>query len=95
MAARWDASTTAISSSPRPPRDWKAATCCASALTGSQRKVVTHDPLLKDDVADNVCKFDATESASLLFGRDFGVGTDVQTGPNGNSDGAIYEVLPR
>jgi hypothetical protein len=64
-------------------------------LTGSQRKVVTHDSLLKDDVADNVCKFDATESASLLFGRDFGVGTDVQTGPNGNSDGAIYEVLPR
>src|SRR5262245_5773850 len=67
-------------------------------LNGSQRKVKTDDPLLKDDVADNVCKFDGTESASLLFGSNFGVGTDVQTGPNGNlfvvslSDGAIYEV---
>jgi hypothetical protein len=35
----------------------------------------------------------------LLFGRNFGIGTDVQTGPNGNlfvvslSDGAVYEVF--
>jgi aldose sugar dehydrogenase len=40
-----------------------------------------------------------TESKTLLFGRNFGIGTDVQTGPNGNlfvvplSDGAVYEVF--
>jgi hypothetical protein len=52
-------------------------------------------------VADNPDKFDITESESLLFGRDFGVGTDVRTGPNGNlyvvslSNGAIYEIFRR
>ena len=39
------------------------------------------------------------ESESLLFGRDFGVATDIRTGPNGNlfvvslSNGAIYEIF--
>ena len=38
-------------------------------------------------------------SSSLLFGRDFGVVTDIRTGPNGNlfvvslSDGVIYEIF--
>ncbi|HEY7436776.1 MAG TPA: hypothetical protein VIE41_16670 [Methylomirabilota bacterium] len=55
--------------------------------------------LLLDRVADNLCKFDITESERLLFGRDFGIGTDIQTGPNGNlfvvslSHGAIYEIF--
>jgi hypothetical protein len=46
----------------------------------------------------NAAKFDATESESLRFGTGFGVGTDIQTGPNGNlfvvslSNGAIYEI---
>jgi aldose sugar dehydrogenase len=54
-----------------------------------------------DRVADNRCKFDITESETLLFGRDFGIGTDIQTGPNGNlfvvslSHGAIYEIFCR
>ena len=54
-----------------------------------------------DRVADNRCKFDITESETLLFGRDFGIGTDIQTGPNGNllvvslSHGAIYEIFRR
>ena len=45
--------------------------------------------------------FDITESETLLFGRDFGVGTDIETGPNGNlfvvslSNGAIYEIFRR
>jgi hypothetical protein len=35
----------------------------------------------------------------VLFGRNFGIGTDVLTGPNGNlfvvslSDGVVYEVF--
>jgi len=53
---------------------------------------------LEDRVADNTDKFDITESESLLIGRNFGIGTDIQTGPNGNlfvvslSKGAIYEI---
>lgn len=56
------------------------------------------DSDLTDLVADNADKFDLTESESLLIGRDFGVTTDIQTGPNGNvfvvsiSNGAVYEI---
>ncbi|HEU5220123.1 MAG TPA: PQQ-dependent sugar dehydrogenase [Gemmatimonadales bacterium] len=70
-------------------------------LTGNRRKIGVDDPRLEDRVADNLCKFDITESESLLFGRNFGIGTDIQTGPNGNlfvvslSNGAIYEIFRR
>jgi uncharacterized repeat protein (TIGR01451 family) len=56
------------------------------------------DPRLNDLVADNLDKFDITESESLLIGRDFGITTDIETGPNGdlyivsNTNGAVYEV---
>jgi hypothetical protein len=56
------------------------------------------DPRLADRVADNAAKYDPTESETLRFGAGFGVGTDIQTGPNGNlfvvslSNGAIYEI---
>jgi len=68
-------------------------------LTGNRKKIGTDDPRLDDRVADNTCKFDLTESESLLFGRDFGIATDIQTGPNGNlfvvslSNGAVYEIF--
>jgi glucose/arabinose dehydrogenase len=67
-------------------------------LTGNRRKIGTDDPRLEDRVADNSTKFDATESESVRFGAGFGVGTDIQTGPNGNlfvvslSAGAVYEI---
>jgi hypothetical protein len=67
-------------------------------LTGNRRKIGVDDPRLEDRVADNLHKWEITESETLLFGRDFGIGTDVQTGPNGNlfvvslTDGSIYEV---
>ena len=67
-------------------------------LTGNRQRIGVEDPRLADRVADNLHKWELTESESLLFGRDFGVGTDVQTGPNGNlyvvslSNGAIYEI---
>jgi len=70
-------------------------------LTGNRRKIGVDDPRLEDRVADNGAKFDVTESESLLFGRNFGVGTDVQTGANGNlyivslDRGVIYEVFRR
>lgn len=70
-------------------------------ITGNGRKVGVDDPRLEDRVADNTAKYDITESESLVFGTGFGVGTDVQTGPNGNlfvvslSHGAIYEISRR
>jgi len=68
-------------------------------LTGNRRKIGVDDPRLDDRVADNLHKWELTESESLLFGRNFGVVTDVQTGPNGNlylvslSNGVVYEVF--
>jgi glucose/arabinose dehydrogenase len=68
-------------------------------LTGNRRHIAVTDPRLSDLVADNLAPFDITESESLLIGRDFGVGTDIETGPNGNlfvvslSHGAIYEIF--
>lgn len=68
-------------------------------ITGNREKIGVADARLDDRVADNTAKFDITESESLLFGRNFGVGTDVQTGPNGNlfvvslDRGVIYEVF--
>jgi glucose/arabinose dehydrogenase len=68
-------------------------------LNRTRRQIAVRDSALEDKVADNLNKFDITESESLLFGRGFGVGTDIQTGPNGNlfvvslSNGAIYEIF--
>ncbi|HYT48841.1 MAG TPA: PQQ-dependent sugar dehydrogenase, partial [Pyrinomonadaceae bacterium] len=56
------------------------------------------DSRLSDLVADNDDKFDIKESESLLIGHDFGITTDVETGPNGdlfvvsNTNGAVYEI---
>jgi glucose/arabinose dehydrogenase len=70
-------------------------------LTGNRQKIGVDDPRLEDRVADNRHKWEITESETLLFGRSFGIATDVQTGPNGNlfvvslSDGAVYEIFRR
>jgi glucose/arabinose dehydrogenase len=68
-------------------------------LSADRRSLALTDPRLGDRVADNPDKYVITESESLLFGRNFGVATDVQTGPNGNlfvvslDQGAIYEIF--
>ena len=80
-------------------------------LTGNRRNVGVDAPGLEDRVADNLNKPSADdpvanaeaiiESESLLFGRNFGVATDIRTGPNGNlfvvslSNGAVYEIFRR
>jgi len=70
-------------------------------LTGNRRRIAVDDPRLEDRVADNHAKFDITESESLLFGRNFGIGSDVESGPNGNlyvvslDQGAVYEIFRR
>jgi glucose/arabinose dehydrogenase len=67
-------------------------------LSGNRRKIGVDDPRLQDRVADNLHKWEITESESLLFGSNFGVGTDVQAGPDGNlyvvslTNGAVYEI---
>jgi aldose sugar dehydrogenase len=68
-------------------------------LTGNRRAIAVDDPRLEDRIADNHHKFDITESESLLFGTNFGIATDVRTGPNGNlfvvslSHGTVYEIF--
>ncbi len=70
-------------------------------LSGDRRAVASDDPRLQDGVADNINKWELTESESLLFGRNFGVGTDIHTGPDGHlyvvslDHGAIYEIERR
>ena len=70
-------------------------------LTADRQAVAVSDPRVEDRVADNTAKYDVTESESLLIGRDFGVSTDIQTGPNGNlyvvslSRGTVYEIFLR
>ncbi len=67
-------------------------------LTPDRLHFLFSDSRLNDLVADNDDKFDIKESETLLIGRDFGITTDVQTGPNGNlfivsnSNGAVYEI---
>ena len=70
-------------------------------LTGNRAMIGVDDPRLEDRVADNNHKFDITESESLLIGRDFGVVTDIETGPNGNlflvslDQGEVHEISRR
>jgi glucose/arabinose dehydrogenase len=67
-------------------------------LTGNRRRIAVNDPRLEDRVADNGDFHSLTESESLVVGRDFGVVTDIETGPNGNlfvvslTRGAVYEI---
>src|ERR1043166_7824931 len=70
-------------------------------LSGDRKSIATTDQRLADGVADNLDKFDVTESESLVVGRDFGITTDIQTAPDGTvyvvslSNGAVYQIFPR
>ena len=70
-------------------------------LSANRQEIASTDARLADRVADNTAKFDIGESETLRFGAGFGVGTDIQTGPNGNlyvvslSNGAVYEIARR
>ena len=67
-------------------------------LTRDRTAIDVHDPRLEDGVADNLHKWEGTESESLLFGRNFGTATDIQTGPDGDlyvvslTRGTVYEI---
>jgi glucose/arabinose dehydrogenase len=70
-------------------------------LTGNRREIATDDPRLEDRVADNTAKFNIGESETLLFGMNFGIGTEIQTAPDGSvyvvslSNNAVYRISRR
>ena len=60
-------------------------------LNGGRTELAFDDPRLKDKVADNIGRDDwQTEGDEILWGLNFGIVTDIQTGP----DGALYLVSP-
>lgn len=67
-------------------------------ISGNRREVDPSDRRLKDKVADNVAKYEITESESLLFGENFGVTPDLKEAPDGSlyvvssSQGTVYEI---
>lgn len=83
------------------PTKFRIAVVRHRLAVGNGRKIGVDDPRLEDRVADNTAKYDITESESLVFGTGFGVGTDIQTGPNGNlyvvslTHGTVYEIFRR
>ena len=56
------------------------------------------DPALADQVDDNDYKFDEGESGSLVAGENFGIVTNIVTGPDGDlyvtslTNGAVYKI---
>jgi glucose/arabinose dehydrogenase len=70
-------------------------------LSRNRKKVDVSDPKLAERVADNLTKFEATESESLLIGMGFGTTPSIEQGPDGNlyvvsiTDNAIYKISHR
>jgi glucose/arabinose dehydrogenase len=64
----------------------------------NRRHFAFSDPALKDGVDNNDYKFDEGESSSILAGKNFGIVTNIVTGPDGKlyvtslSNGAIYMI---
>ena len=67
-------------------------------IDSNRKEIDPDDKRLRDRVADNIRKYDMTESESLLFGTGFGVSPDVRESPQGtlyvvsSSTGNIYEI---
>ncbi|MEO6594310.1 MAG: PQQ-dependent sugar dehydrogenase [Planctomycetota bacterium] len=69
-------------------------------LNAARTSLVFTDPALQDRVADNLGRDDwVTEQQEILFGTDFGIVTDIQTGPDGNlylvgtSSGTVRKIF--
>src|SRR5262249_21371709 len=64
----------------------------------TRRHFAFSDPNLQDRVDDNDYKFDQGESQSLVAGTNFGIVTNIVTGPDGNlyvtslSNGTVYMI---
>jgi len=59
---------------------------------------VSADPRLADFVADNLAKYGATESETLIIGTGFGATPSIEQGPDGNlyivsvTDNTVYKI---
>ena len=67
-------------------------------LSQDRKSLSFQDSRLNDKVMDNLTFHSTEEGESLVFGTNFGIVTDIRTGPNGNlyvvslANGVIYEV---
>lgn len=81
----------------RPP-GWACWRLPRLRLSRNRQKVNVFDPDLAERVADNLGKFEGTESETLIVGRGFGTTPSIEQGPDGNlsvvsiTDGAIYKI---
>src|SRR5262249_61464168 len=50
----------------------------------SRKRFAFSSPGLKDQVDDNDYKFDEGQSESLVAGKNFGIATNIATGPDGS-----------
>jgi glucose/arabinose dehydrogenase len=70
-------------------------------LDRARRHFDFNNKALRDKVDDNEYKFDEGETDSLVVGENFGIVTDIQTGPDGNvyvtslSNGAVYKITQK
>jgi hypothetical protein len=68
-------------------------------LTEDRGGIEPYSRAVRDLVADNLDKHEITESGRILIGRNFGSGTDIEMGPNGNlyvvslTHGAVFEIF--
>lgn len=95
LGAKYDGSLFVGMSRPRP----EGGALMRFKLSGNRKKLALDDyPGLGDRVDDNTAPGEALESDPLIFGINFGVVTDIETGPNGNlyvvslSNGTVYEI---
>lgn len=99
LGAEYDGTLWIGSSRPFAPTGPTGGSLYRLRLTPDRLAVNTSaDPRLADKVADNLTKFEATESESLLIGRGFGVTPAIEQGPDGNlyvvsiTDGVVYRI---
>lgn len=76
----------------------KGAPLSTAAFDDGRQHFVFSDAKLNDKVDDNDYKFDEGESGSLVAGKNFGIVTNIVSGPDGNlyvtslSNGAVYLI---
>src|SRR5206468_12495565 len=67
-------------------------------FNASRQHFAFSDPGLRDRVDDNDYRFDEGQSEGLVAGENFGIVTNIVTGPDGNlyvtslSNGAVYII---
>lgn len=99
LGSEYDGTLWIGSSRPFAPTGTTGGSLYRMRLTPNRLEVnVSGDLRLADKVADNLTKFEPTESETLLIGRGFGVTPAIEQGPDGNlyvvsiTDGVVYRI---